>query len=69
MKNKILNIFLAITIALTAFSCQESDNAIDQVFEGTTYGAILRTVSLNSGEFNSYDLNSKFDAEIGRAHV
>lgn len=64
MKNKILNIFLAITIALTAFSCQESDNAIDQVFEGTTYGAILRTVSLNSGEFNSYDLNSKFDVDI-----
>lgn len=64
MKNKILNIFLAITVALTAFSCQESDNAIDQVFEGTTYGAILRTVSLNSGEFNSYDLNSKFDVDI-----
>lgn len=64
MKNKILNIFLAITIALTAFSCQESDNPIDKVFEGTTYGAILRTVKLNSGEFNSYDLNSKFDVDI-----
>lgn len=64
MKNKILNIFLAITVAFSAISCQESDNAIDQVFAGTTYGAILRTVKLNSGEFNSYDLNSKFDVDI-----
>lgn len=64
MKNKIINIFLAVAVAFTAFSCQESDNAIDQVFAGTTYGAILRTVSLNSGEFNSYDLNSKFDVDI-----
>jgi hypothetical protein len=45
-------------------ACQESDNAIDKVFEGTTNGAIIRTVSLNSGEFNSYDLNSAFDVDI-----
>ncbi|HAV25077.1 MAG TPA: hypothetical protein DCX01_02770, partial [Bacteroidetes bacterium] len=40
------------------------DNAIDAVFDGTTKGAIIRTVSLNSGEFNSYDLNSAFDVDI-----
>ena len=45
-------------------ACQESDNAIDAVFDGTTKGAIIRTVSLNSGQFNSYDLNSAFDVDI-----
>jgi hypothetical protein len=51
-------------MAIFMVACQESDNAIDAVFEGTTKGAIIRTVSLNSGEFNSYDLNSAFDVDI-----
>jgi hypothetical protein len=63
MKN---NIFKLMTFSLAIFmvACQESDNAIDAIFDGTTRGAIIRTVSLNSGEFNSYDLNSAFDVDI-----
>ncbi len=63
MKKRILKLIsLSFVVLFTA--CQESDNAIDKVFEGTTNGAIIRTVSLNSGEFNSYDLNSAFDVDI-----
>ena len=63
MKN---NIFKLMTFSLAIFmvACQESDNAIDAIFDGTTRGAIIRTVSLNSGEFNSYDLNSACDVDI-----
>lgn len=63
MKKRILKLIsLSFVVLFTA--CQESDNAIDAVFDGTTNGAIIRTVSLNSGEFNSYDLNSAFDVDI-----
>jgi hypothetical protein len=63
MKNNILKL-MTFSIAIFMVACQESDNAIDAVFNGTTKGAIIRTVSLNSGEFNSYDLNSAFDVDI-----
>ena len=53
MKNRILKL-MTLSMAIFMVACQESDNAIDKVFEGTTNGAIIRTVSLNSGEFNSY---------------
>jgi len=55
---------MTFSVAIFMVACQESDNAIDAVFDGTTKGAIIRTVSLNSGEFNSYDLNSAFDVDI-----
>ena len=63
MKNKIFKL-MTFSLAIFMVACQESDNAIDAVFDGTTKGAIIRTVSLNSGEFNSYDLNSAFDVDI-----
>jgi hypothetical protein len=63
MKNRIFKL-MTFSLAIFMIACQESDNAIDKVFEGTTNGAIIRTVSLNSGEFNSYDLNSAFDVDI-----
>ena len=63
MKNRILKL-MTFSVAIFMVACQESDNAIDAVFDGTTKGAIIRTVSLNSGEFNSYDLNSAFDVDI-----
>ena len=63
MKNKLFKL-MTFSLAIFMVACQESDNAIDKVFEGTTNGAIIRTVSLNSGEFNSYDLNSAFDVDI-----
>jgi len=55
---------MTFSLAIFMVACQESDNAIDAIFDGTTRGAIIRTVSLNSGEFNSYDLNSAFDVDI-----
>ena len=63
MKNNIFKL-MTFTLAIFMIACQESDNAIDAIFDGTTRGAIIRTVSLNSGEFNSYDLNSAFDVDI-----
>jgi len=63
MKNRILKL-MTFSLAIFMVACQESDNAIDKVFDGATSGAIIRTVSLNSGEFNSYDLNSAFDVDI-----
>ena len=63
MKNKLFKL-MTFSLAIFMVACQESDNAIDKVFKGTTNGAIIRTVSLNSGEFNSYDLNSAFDVDI-----
>lgn len=35
--------------------CSESDATIDEVFEGTTSGAVLRTLSVNTGTFNFDD--------------
>ena len=55
---------MTFSLAIFMVACQESDNPIDAILDGTTRGAIIRTVSLNSGEFNSYDLNSAFDVDI-----
>ena len=45
-------------------SCEDPDNPIYTVLEDYTKGAILRTIEIESGEFNSYDLNSFFAATI-----
>ena len=63
MKNYIKTILLTFMIGFVS-SCEDPDNPIYTVLEDYTSGAILRTIELESGEFNSYDLNSFFAATI-----
>ena len=63
MKNYIKTILLTFIIGFVS-SCEDPDNPIYSVLEDYTKGAILRTIELESGEFNSYDLNSFFAATI-----
>lgn len=49
-------ILLSALVVLSSFNaCQESDNVIDQVVDGTTNGAILRTIEVISNTMNSSD--------------
>jgi len=57
MKN-ILKLFFA-SLFIFNFSCQESDNVIDQVLDYET-GAILRTIQIDNGVLNTSDLESTF---------
>lgn len=62
---KIINKFgLLCATATLLFSCSDADNVVYDVFDGQTYGAVLRTVSATSTSFNIFDLNSTFDIEI-----
>ncbi len=63
MKNYIKTILLTFMIGFVS-SCEDPDNPIYTVLEDYTKGAILRTIEIESGEFNSYDLNSFFAATI-----
>ena len=54
MKNYIKTILLTFMIGFVS-SCEDPDNPIYTVLEDYTSGAILRTIELESGEFNSYD--------------
>lgn len=49
MKLKITLLLVAL-MALTFQSCTEEDNTVDNVFDGITSGAVLRTISIESGE-------------------
>jgi len=74
MKN-ILKLFLALLIiGGTTFSCQDSDNAVDQLFDDVdTSGAILRTLSkpadlvFLNGENNSIDITIEVQEADGQS--
>ncbi len=58
MKKMKLNfkILLSALVVMISFnSCQDSDNVIDQVVDGTTNGAVLRTIEVISNVVNSSD--------------
>ena len=59
--NKLLLIVLFFSVAI---SCQEPDNAIYDVFEGQTFGAVLRGIEVTSANFDKDDLNSKFEVIV-----
>ena len=64
MKN-IFKYCLLAAITLISFSaCEDSDNTIDQVFDGTQRGAILRTVQVLNGTLNSSDPSSFWSVEV-----
>lgn len=52
-------------IALFTSSCeQDANNTIDQVFDGVTSGAVLRTINIVSGELPIGVEGAKFEVEI-----
>jgi len=59
------NILLSAMVILVGFnSCQDSDNVIDQVVDGTTTGAVLRTIDIISNTLNSSDPASFFSVTV-----
>lgn len=61
--------FLLVTALTTSlfFSCTEADNEIDKVFEGTTRGAVLRTINVVSNELptdNIADASATFAVDL-----
>ncbi|MGV6830878.1 MAG: hypothetical protein ACWA5P_04835 [bacterium] len=51
MKNRIKFSLLALLIAVGFNSCTERDNVIDDVLDGVTNGAVLRTINVFSAEY------------------
>ena len=61
----IYKIVLPVLIMALGFnSCQESDNVIDQVVDGTTNGAVLRTIEVISNTLNSSDPTSAWSVTV-----
>jgi hypothetical protein len=59
---KILLSAMAIVVGFNA--CQDSDNVIDQVVDGTTSGAVLRTIEIGSNTLNSSEPASFFSVTV-----
>ena len=60
MKNQLNKIVLLLLSVIVISSCESDDKAIDQVFDGVSYGAVLRKLEITSGSYNLSDLNSAF---------
>ena len=59
-----------ISALLLLFSCKEdTDHTINDILDNVGRGAVLRTVDLISGEFNSFDVNSSFAVTIEEQDV
>lgn len=63
MKNVMKKIIVFILTAFI-FSCSDPDNAIYDVFDGMEHGAVIRTLSRNSVDFNLFDLNSTWSITV-----
>ncbi len=64
MKKFINKIIVTIALAVSVFSCNDPNNAIYDVFDGVTNGAVLRTLEYVSLNYNIFDLNSTFEVVI-----
>jgi len=60
MKKQLNKIVLLLLSVVVLSSCESDDKAIDQVFDGVEYGAVLRKIEIVSGSYNLTDLNSAF---------
>ena len=60
MKKQLNKIVLLLLSVIVISSCESEDKAIDQVFDGVSYGAVLRKLEITSGSYNLSDLNSAF---------
>ncbi len=64
MKKSINKIIILAFALATTISCEEPDNAIYDVFDGQTYGAVLRTLERTSTNFNLFDPSSTWGVVI-----
>ena len=64
MKKQINKIVLLLLSVIVISSCETEDKAIDQVFAGVEYGAVLRKLEITSGSYNVSDLNSAFSVIV-----
>ena len=64
MKKQINKIVVLLLSVVLFTGCESDDKAIDQVFDGVSYGAILRTIDVPGKSFNLTDLNSAFSVIV-----
>ena len=64
MKKQINKIVVLILSVVLFTGCEGDEKAIDQVFDGVSYGAILRTIDVPGKSFNLTDLNSAFSVIV-----
>lgn len=62
MKN--IRIILLVLIGATMWSCSESDATVDEVFENTTSGGVLRTLAINNGTFDFGDPSVEWSVTV-----
>jgi len=64
MKKQLNKIVLLLLSVVVLSSCESDDKAIDQVFDGVQYGAVLRKIEIVSASYNLTDLNSAFTITV-----
>ncbi len=64
MKNFYLALIVGLISCLVLFSCSTDDKAIDQVFEGITYGSWLRTIQFEQADLDVTNLTSEFSVTL-----
>ena len=64
MKKQLNKIVLLLLSVVVLSSCESDDKAIDQVFDGVEYGAVLRKLEIVSASYNLTDLNSAFTITV-----
>ena len=62
---KITNKIIVVLLAVFTLGCNDDpDNAIYEVFDGQTYGAIVRTLSGGNDNYNLFDLTSTWGVSV-----
>lgn len=64
MKKQINKIVLLLLSVIVISSCETEDKAIDQVFDGVEYGAVLRNLGVINQSFSLSDPNSFFGITV-----
>ena len=64
MKKQINKIVVLLLSVIMFSGCESDDKAIDLVFDGVSYGAVLRTLEVTGKSFNLSDLNSAFSVIV-----
>ena len=64
MKKQLNKIVLLLLSVVVLSSCDSDDKAINQVFDGVQYGAVLRKIEIVSASYNLTDLNSAFTITV-----
>jgi len=64
MKKQFSKIAILLLSVIMFTGCESDDKTIDQVFDGISYGAVLRTLDVPGKSFNLSDLNSAFSVVV-----